>query len=56
MAKNKKHYLRSGKEFTGNTHKMSNGVLHTGKNHTKNSKRLFHLNELSKTIQKKVRT
>tara|TARA_R100001463_G_scaffold68182_1_gene121664 strand:- start:1664 stop:1834 length:171 start_codon:yes stop_codon:yes gene_type:complete len=56
MAKNKTHYLRSGKEFTGKTHKMSNGVLHTGKNHTKNSKPLFHFNELSKTTQKKLRS
>ena len=54
MAKNKKHYLKNGKEFTGKTHKMSNGILHTGTTHTKNSQPLFHLNKLSKTIQKKI--
>jgi hypothetical protein len=50
-----KHYLRDGTVHTGGMHKMSNGVLHTGKTHNKNSKKLYHLSELSKTVQKKLR-
>ena len=50
-----KHYKRDGTLFKGKTHKMANGTLHTGKNHTKNSVKLFHLRELSKTAQKKAK-
>lgn len=49
-----KHYKRDGTEWKGNSHKMSNGTLHTGKAHTKNSKRLYHLGGLSKTARKKA--
>jgi hypothetical protein len=49
------HYTKSGKEWKGNTHKMPNGELHTNKSHTKTSQRLFHLKDLSKTVQKKVK-
>ena len=34
---------------------MANGQLHTGKTHTKNSKRLFHFGQLSETAKKKAR-
>jgi len=54
MAKGVKHYLRNGTEHKGGMHKMADGSLHTGLRHTANSKRLFHLNELSKTAQKKA--
>jgi hypothetical protein len=50
-----KHYLRNGTVHNGGMHKMANGTLHTGKTHTKNSKPLFHLRELSKTAQAKAR-
>jgi len=50
-----KHYLRNGTVHNGNMHKMSDGTLHTGKTHTKNSKKLFHMRELSKTAQAKAR-
>ena len=36
-----KHYLKTGKEFKGQYHKMPNGQLHSGKTHSKSSKRLF---------------
>lgn len=49
------HYTRKGKKWTGNTHKMPNGDLHTNKSHTKTSQRLFHFDELSKTAQKKAK-
>tara|TARA_R110000765_G_scaffold5492_5_gene17248 strand:- start:504 stop:677 length:174 start_codon:yes stop_codon:yes gene_type:complete len=49
------HYKKDGSVFRGkNTHKMPNGEVHTGKTHVKSSVRLYHLKELSKTIQKKI--
>ena len=50
-----KHYLKTGKEFKGQYHKMPNSQLHSGKTHSKSSKRLFHYGELSKTAQAKAR-
>ncbi len=50
-----KHYTRSGMEWKGNTHKMPNGDLHSHKNHTKTSEKLFHFNELSKTAKAKAK-
>lgn len=41
MAKSSKHYLPSGKEYKGATHKM-NGQVHTGAKHTASSKVLKH--------------
>ena len=41
MAKTTKHYLKSGKLYTGPTHKM-NGQVHTGATHTASSKVLVH--------------
>tara|TARA_B100000676_G_C17902145_1_gene745200 strand:- start:440 stop:616 length:177 start_codon:yes stop_codon:yes gene_type:complete len=55
MAKGVKHYLRDGTEHKGGMHKMANGQLHTGKTHTKNSKRLFHFGQLSETAKKRAR-
>tara|TARA_B100000287_G_scaffold251795_1_gene236607 strand:+ start:644 stop:823 length:180 start_codon:yes stop_codon:yes gene_type:complete len=55
MAKGVKHYLRDGTEWKGAMHKMANGVLHTGKNHTKSSKRLYHFKDLSDRAKKKAR-
>mgnify|MGYP003628549555 FL=1 len=36
-----KVYTKAGKEFKGAHHKMPNGQIHSGKKHTKNSKRLY---------------
>ena len=41
MGAGTKHYLKNGKEYKGAHHKMPNGQIHTGKKHTKNSKRLY---------------
>ena len=41
MAKSSKHYLSSGKEYTGATHKMG-GQVHTGSTHSASSKVLKH--------------
>jgi hypothetical protein len=56
MAKNMPHYFKDGKEHKGGMHKMPNGALHSGKTHTKNSKRLYHFNELSKTSKMRVKS
>ena len=50
------HYTKDGKEWKGGMHKMKNGILHTGKNHTKNSKVLVHFKDLSKKAKKVART
>ena len=42
MAKNQKHFLPSGKEHKGATHKDEKGRLMSGAKHTKNSKYLTH--------------
>jgi len=47
------HYYRDGTKCTSKVHKMPDGTLHSGATHTKTSKPLFHLKELSKTAQKK---
>ena len=54
MAKNMDHYYRDGTKCTGKVHKMPDGTLHSGATHTKTSKPLFHLKELSKTAQKRA--
>lgn len=40
-----KHYLKSGKEWTGATHKMPSGLF-TGKEHTKTSIKLVHFKDI----------
>ena len=55
MGAKTKHYFKTGKEFKGNVHKMPNGQIHSGKNHMKSSKRIFHYGELSKKAQAKAR-
>jgi hypothetical protein len=51
-----KHYFRDGKEHKGSMHKHPDGTLMTGKSMSKNSKKLYHFGELSKTAQKKARS
>ena len=55
MAKTSKHYLRTGELYTGPVHKMANGKLHTGKNHTPSSQIVVHYKDLSATAKKKVK-
>jgi len=59
MAKGVPHFFKDGKahgsDGMGEYHKMPDGSLHSGKTHTKSSKKLFHYNELSKTAQKKAK-
>tara|TARA_R100000700_G_scaffold22023_1_gene28693 strand:- start:4567 stop:4746 length:180 start_codon:yes stop_codon:yes gene_type:complete len=55
MAKGVGHYFRDGTKFTGKSHKMPNGDVHSGARHGKNSKKLFHFKDLSKTAKLKAR-
>ncbi len=55
MAKGVKHYFKDGTEHKGGMHKMPNGQAHSGKTHGKNSKQLFHLNDLSEAAKKKAK-
>ena len=59
MAMGVPHYYKDGKPLgaggMGQYHKMKDGTLHSGKTHTKSSKRLIHLNELSKTAKLKAK-
>ena len=48
-------YTKSGTLFKGKTHKMADGSLHTGSAHTKSSKKLFHLKDLSATVKTKLK-
>ena len=50
-----KHYYKDGSECTGKVHKMPDGSLHSGATHTKSSKKLHHMDELSKAAQKKAK-
>ena len=54
MAKGVPHFFKDGSKHTGGSHKMPDGSVHSGKTHTKSSKKLFHLNELSKTSKEKA--
>ena len=54
MAKGVKHYFSDGTEFKGKTHKMPNGDLHSNASHTKTSKKLFHVKQLSKTAKRRA--
>jgi len=56
MAKGTKHYFKTGKEFTGNVHKMPNGQIHTGKTHGKTSKPVVHFKDLSARAKKVARS
>ena len=54
MAKSSNHYKRDGTLYSGGTHKMPNGEIHSGKTHTSGSVRLYHFDDLSKTAQEKA--
>ncbi len=54
MAKGVPHFFKNGKIHLGSFHKMPDGSLHSGKNHTKSSKPLVHFSELSKTARAKA--
>lgn len=50
------HYKKDGTLYKGaGTHKDDKGKIMTGKKHTSSSQYLFHMNELPKSIQKKIK-
>jgi hypothetical protein len=51
-----KYFFKDGKEFKGGTHKMPNGEIHSNKTHTKSSKKLFKLSELSDKAKKRAKS
>jgi hypothetical protein len=53
MAKGVQHYYKDGRKFNGNTHKMPDGSLHSGKAHTKGSKPVVHFKDLTKTAKQR---
>lgn len=55
MAKGAMHYTKDGKKYTGASHKMPNGQLHSGRTHTDKSVRLFHYRDLSKKAKEVAR-
>jgi hypothetical protein len=51
------HYKKDGTLYRGkHIHKDASGKLMTGKTHTKSSVDLFHLKELPKKVQEKIKT
>lgn len=49
------HYKKDGTLHTGGNHKMPDGSLFSGKTHGKTSEKLFHLKELTQTVQNKIK-
>ena len=54
MAVGVKHYTKSGMLFTGKTHKMADGTLHTGAKHSSSSKPLFHFKDLPQKVRSMI--
>ena len=48
-----KHYFKNGAEYNGPIHK-TNGMAMSGKTHTKASRDLFHMKDLSPAVIKKM--
>ena len=51
--KNAKHYTKAGKLWTGATHKMPDGSLHTGAKHTTSSEKLYHQKGKANAIKRR---
>ncbi len=54
MAKGMLHFSKTGVPFKGDVHKMPDGSIHTGKTHTKTSKKVVHFKDLSSTAKNKA--
>ncbi len=55
VANANKMYTRDGKEWKGSMHRMPNGAMHSGKTHSKTSRPLYKMKDLSRTVQNKIR-
>jgi len=49
------HYLKDGTLYKGESHKMPNGEVHTGKEHNEDSEKLFHFDDLSDEAKRKAK-
>ena len=49
------HYLKDGTLYKGDSHKMPNGEVHTGKEHNEDSEKLFHFDDLSDEAKGKAK-
>jgi len=54
--KNVKHYEKTGKIFTGKTHKHPDGTLMSGTKMGKNARTLLHYGALSASAKKNARS
>jgi hypothetical protein len=55
MPKSAAHYFKDGTRFTGATHKMPNGEIHSGARHGRNSERVFHFADLTNAAKLRAR-
>jgi len=55
MAKAVNHYFKARTKYTGATHKDAKGKVMSGAKHTKNSKYLVHMKDLSAVAKKKAK-
>ncbi len=55
MAKGPKKYFNDGMEHTNSTHKMPDGSIHSSSRHTKTSRPVVNLKDLSDRAKKKAR-
>jgi hypothetical protein len=46
-----KHYKKDGTEYKSDMHKMKDGSLHSGLKHNKDSVKLYHYEDLAKTLR-----
>jgi hypothetical protein len=54
MAKGMSHFTKDGTPYYGEVHKMPDGSIHSGKTHTKTSKKVMHFKDLSTTAKNKA--
>ena len=48
------HFTKDGTPYYGEVHKMPDGSIHSGKTHTKTSKKVMHFKDLSTTAKNKA--
>lgn len=54
MVKGKTHFIKDGTPYYGEVHKMPDQSIHSGKTHTKTSKKVVHFKDLSNAAKNKA--
>ena len=54
MAKGMTHFTKDGTPYYGQVHKMPDVSIHSGKTHTKTSKKVMHFKDLSNSAKNKA--